>query len=101
MKIRKGDTIEVITGKERGKRGTVLHVSAADNSVTVEKINLVTKHVKAKSGGQKGERIHKEAPMDLSNVMLVDPHSEKKTRVGYAMEGDKKVRIAKVSGKAL
>jgi len=98
MKIKKNDNVIVITGKENGKEGKVLAVDPINMKVTVEGINKVKKHVKPTTN-EPGGIIQVERPIDLSNVMLIDPNSKKPTRVGFKVEGGKKVRIAKVSGK--
>ncbi|MCQ2498528.1 MAG: 50S ribosomal protein L24 [Lachnospiraceae bacterium] len=95
LKIKKGDTVQVIAGKDKGSEGKVLSVDIKNNKVVVEGVNIVTKHVKQNQGAQ-GSIIQKEAPMDISNVMYV--HKGKAVRVGFKMDGDKKVRIAKPSG---
>ncbi len=102
MRIKKGDTVEVIAGKDRGKRGTVVRVHAAEHRVVVDGVNIITKHVKARQSGQRGERIQFPGKIDVSNVMLVCPHTDKPTRVGYKVtEGGQKVRISKKSGKEI
>ena len=101
LKIKKGDKVEVIAGKDKGKRGEVLVVSARKNTVLVKKLNMVTKHVKAKQAGQHGERITIESPMDISNVALVCPHTDKPTRVGFLIKEGTKVRVSKKSGKEI
>ncbi len=101
MKIKKNDSVIIITGKDRNKTGKVLQVIPTENKVLVEGINLATKHVKAREG-VRGGIVKSERPIDSSNVMLLDPSSNKPTRVGYRMEeGKKKVRYAKLSGEAL
>lgn len=101
LKIKKGDKVEVKAGKDSGKRGTVLDVIPSTGRIVVEKVNVVVRHRKPRKAGEKGERIHKEASIDASNVMLVCPHTDKPTRVGFTYEGDKKVRVSKKSGKAI
>ena len=96
MKIKKGDTVKVIAGKDKGKEGKVLAVNAKDNTVLVENVNMVTKHSKPSMANQNGGIINKEAPLHISNVMLVV--DGKATRVGFQMDGDKKVRVAKSTG---
>ena len=96
MKIKKGDTVKVIAGKDNGKEGKVLAVNAKDKTVLVENINKVTKHSKP---SQQGGIITKEAPLHISNVMLVVDGQA--TRVGFQMDGDKKVRVAKKTGKVI
>ena len=99
LKIKKGDTVKVIAGKDNGKEGKVLSVDAKNNKVVVEGVNMVTKHSKPSAANQQGGIIEKEAPIDLSNVMLL--HNGKATRVGFKMDGDKKVRVAKATGKTI
>ncbi len=82
MKIHLDDNVLIIAGKYRGKTGKVLRVFSKQHKVVVEKINIRTRHVK-KRQGQPGQKIHYEAPIDLSNVMVICPHCEKKTRVAY------------------
>lgn len=94
MKIKKGDTVKVIAGKDKGKEGKVLAVK--DNTVIVENVNMVTKHSKPSAANQAGGIITKESPLHISNVMLVV--GGKTTRVGFKMDGDKKVRVAKATG---
>ena len=99
MKIKKGDTVKVIAGKDKGKEGKVLAVIQKDSTVIVEGINMVTKHTKPSAANQNGGIIQKEAPLHISNVMLVV--EGKATRVGFKMDGDKKVRVAKATGKTI
>ena len=96
MKIKKGDTVKVIAGADKGKQGKVLEVSHKDGKVKVEGVNVVKKHSKPSAGNPNGGIIEKEAFFDASNVMLVV--KGKTTRVGFRMEGDKKVRFAKATG---
>ena len=99
LKIKKGDTVKVIAGKDKDKEGKVLSVDQKNSKVLVEGINMITKHSKPSAGNPNGGIIQKEAPIDASNVMLV--HEGKATRVGFKMEGDKKVRFAKATGKVI
>jgi len=100
-KIKKGDLVEVIAGKEKGKRGKIIDVNKKKERVYIEQVNLVKKHVKRKEG-QPGELLEKEAAVHISNVMVVDPKTEKPSRVGYKFLDDgSKVRIAKKSGEML
>ena len=99
LKIKKGDTVRVIAGKDKGKEGKVLHVDVKKNRVIVEGANMITKSMKPSAANQQGGIVSKEAPLDLSNVMiLVDGQT---TRVGFKVEGDKKVRYAKKTGKTI
>ena len=99
MKIKKGDLVKVIAGKDINNEGKVIAVNAKNNTVLVEGINMVTKHTKPSMANQQGGIVHQEAPIDLSNVMLL--HNGKATRVGFKMDGDKKVRVAKATGEVI
>ena len=99
MKIKKGDMVKVIAGKDKDKEGKVIAVNKKDNTVLVEGINMVTKHAKPSMANQQGGILHQEAAIDASNVMLVV--DGKTTRVGFKMDGDKKVRFAKATGKVI
>lgn len=101
LKIKKGDNVEIIAGKDRGKRGEVIAVFPSNGTVTVKKLNMVTRHKKARQVGQKGERITVEAPIDMSNVAVVCPHTDKPTRVGFVVKEGVKVRVSKKSGKEI
>lgn len=93
-KIKKGDTVKVIAGKDKGKEGKVLSVK--EGKVLVEGVNTVTKHAKPNQANPNGGIIHQEAAIDVSNVMYVN--KGKATRVGFKIDGDKKVRVAKSTG---
>ena len=99
MKIKKGDTVKVIAGKDKDKEGKVVAVDKKNGKVTVEKVNIITKHTKPSAANQNGGIIHQEAPIDLSNVMY--SLKGKATRVGFKMDGDKKVRYAKATGEVI
>ena len=99
MKIKKDDIVKVIAGKDKGKEGKVLAVNVKDNTLLVEGINMVTKHAKPSMANQQGGILHQEAPIDASNVMLLV--NGKATRVGFKMDGDKKVRFAKATGEII
>ena len=99
LKIKKGDTVKVISGKEKDKEGKVLYVDVKNSKVLVEGVNMITKHAKPSAANQNGGIIQKEAPIDISNVMLV--FKGKATRVGFKMDGDKKVRFAKATGEVI
>ena len=96
MKIKKGDTVVVIAGKDKDKEGKVLSVDRKNGRVIVEGVNMITKHAKPSAANANGGIIQKEAPIDISNVMYL--HKGKATRVGFKMDGDKKVRFAKSTG---
>ena len=93
-KIKKGDTVVVIAGKDKGKDGKVLSVK--DGKVLVEGIGMVTKHMKPSAANQQGGIVNKESYIDVSNVMYL--HKGKPTRIGFKTDGDKKVRVAKTTG---
>ena len=99
MKIKKGDTVKVIAGKDKDKEGKVMSVDPKNGKVMVEGINMVTKHAKPSAANQNGGIISKEAALDISNVMLV--FKGKTTRVGFKMENDKKLRVAKSTGEVI
>ena len=99
LKIKKGDTVKVIAGKDKGKEGKVLAVNVKDNTVLVESVNMITKHAKPSMANQQGGIINKEAPIDASNVMLI--HNGKAVRVGFKVEDGKKVRVAKGSNEVI
>ena len=99
MKIKKGDMVKVIAGKDKDKEGKVISVNQKDKTVLVEGVNMLTKHTKPSAANQNGGIVHQEGPIDASNVMLL--HEGKATRVGFKMEGDKKVRFAKATGKVI
>jgi large subunit ribosomal protein L24 len=97
MKFRKGDTVQLIAGKDAGKQGEIIEVRPKDNQVIVEGRNIVKRHTKARSANQKADIIEKPMPIDASNVMLVV--KGKPTRVGYKIKDDgTKVRVAKKTG---
>ena len=98
-RIKKADLVKVSAGKDNGKQGKVLHVDTKKNKVTVEGCNMVTKHTKPSAGNPNGGIVNKEAPIDISNVMLVV--DGKATRVGFAVKDGKKVRVAKATGKVI
>jgi large subunit ribosomal protein L24 len=98
-KIRKGDRVEVISGADKGKRGEVLRVLPTEKRAVVQGINVVTRHTKPRSMAQPGGIVEQEAPVHLSNLMLVHPTTEKRTRVGFRVLDDgRKVRVARAGG---
>ena len=99
LKIKKGDLVRVIAGKDKDREGKVTSVDAKNHKVVVEGINMVTKHTKPSAQNQNGGIVHQEAPIDISNVMYV--HKGKTTRVGFKIDGDKKVRVAKSTGEVI
>ena len=99
MKIKKGDMVKVIAGKDKDKEGKVISVNRKKNTLLVEGINMVTKHAKPSMQNQQGGIVHQEGPIDVSNVMYL--HKGKATRVGFKMDGDKKLRFAKSTGEVI
>ena len=95
MKIKKGDRVKIISGKDRGKEGAVLHVFPVDERLTVDGLNVFKKRVRPKRSGQKGETVLVPRPLAVSKVMLVCGACKRPARVGYRMEGDLKVRYCK------
>ena len=96
LKIKKGDTVKVIAGRDKDKEGKVVSVDRKKSKVLVEGINMITKHEKPSAANQNGGIVQKEAPIDISNVMYV--HKGKPTRIGFKIEDGKKVRFAKSTG---
>ncbi len=105
LRVKKDDTVMVITGKEKGKSGKVLKTSPKDGRIVVEKINVRVKHKKARNAQDVGGRIDMESPIDVSNVMVVCGKCKKPTRVEYKVTGEgadrQKLRICKKCGEAL
>lgn len=103
MKIRKGDTVKVIAGKDKGKTGTVLHALRDTDQVVIEDVNVVKRHQKNKRTRSQGQIVEKSMPIHVSNVALME--GNKTVRVGYIFEGEgekrKKVRVARPSGKKI
>ncbi len=101
MRVKKGDTVVVIAGKDKGKKGTVTKVFTKANRVLVEGVNVITKHQKPTAMNPQGGIINKEAPIHISNVMPVDPETGKGTRVRFEVKDGKKVRVSVKSGKEI
>jgi large subunit ribosomal protein L24 len=103
MKLKKGDTVKVIAGKDKGKTGTILMTMKGMNQVVIEGVNVATKHQKSKTARSQGQIIEKSMPIDASNVALME--GNKTVRIGYVFEGEgdkkKKVRVARPSGKKI
>ena len=99
--IKKGDTVYVNAGNDKGKTGKVLSVNPDKDRVIVEGVNMVKKHTKPNSKQPQGGIVEQEAGIHISNLQLIDPKSGKPTRVGYKMVDDKKVRFAKKSGEEI
>lgn len=100
MKIHKDDQVIVISGKDKGKKAKVLRAIPTDNTLVVEGVGMVTRHMK-RQGSTPGQKVTFEKPINSSNVMLLDPKSGEPTRVGYKIENGKKIRFAKKSGTTL
>ncbi len=98
MKIKKGDNVIVISGKDKGKTGKVITALHKDARVVVEGVNIKKKHQKPRRGGQKGQIIDVAAPVHVSNIQLVDPKTGKGVRVRLEIQKGKKIRVSKKSG---
>ena len=101
MHVKKGDKVKVLSGKDRGKEGTVLEAYPKKERVLVEGVNMIQKHAKPSQDNPQGGILNIEAPIHVSNVLPIDPKSGEPTRVGYEIKDGKKIRIAKKSGEAL
>ncbi|AFS69273.1 50S ribosomal protein L24 [Exiguobacterium sp. RIT452] len=101
MHVKKGDKVQVMTGKDKGKQGVVLTAMPKKDRIIVEGVNMIKKHSKPSQLNPQGGIVEKEAPIHVSNVMLIDPKTGNPTRVGFTVVDGKKVRIAKKSGEAL
>lgn len=102
MKIKKGDTVKILSGKDKGKTGTVIRSIPTINKVVVDNVNMHTKFERSKRAGQPGQKIVFAGALPVSKVMLIDSNSGKPTRIGYqTLEDGTKQRIAKKSGKAI
>jgi large subunit ribosomal protein L24 len=107
IKIRRDDTVRIIAGKDRGRTGRVLRVDPRAEKVYVEGANIVKRHMRPRTlrdtqrAQEIGGIVEKEGPIHVSNVMLIDPDSGEPTRVGVKREGDRRVRVAKRSGKEI
>lgn len=99
-KIKKGDRVVILTGKDKGRQGAVLKILPKDERVVVEGLNMVQRHTRPTQNDPQGGIKHKEASLHLSNVAIVDSNG-KATRVGFRVDGDKKVRIAKTTGEVI
>ncbi|MFN7598877.1 MAG: 50S ribosomal protein L24 [Cereibacter sp.] len=98
-KLKKGDKVIVLAGKDKGKTGQIASVAPKDNKAVVEGVNIAVRHTKQSQGTQ-GGRIAKAMPIDLSNLAIVDRNG-KASRIGFRMEGDRKVRFAKTTGEVI
>ncbi len=101
MKIKQGDKVVVIAGKDKGKEGKVIKTLKADDKVIVEGVNIVKKHIKP-NGGESGRIDEVEAPLHVSNVMIIDPKTKKASRIGHTTTKDgKKIRVSRKSNEKL
>jgi large subunit ribosomal protein L24 len=106
MRVRSGDEVQIMAGKDRGKRGKILRVEPAKQRVYVEGLNMVKRHMKPQQGGSRGEStaggvIEREGPVHVSNVMLIDPKQGKPTRVRVERQDGHRQRVTKLSGTKL
>ena len=98
MKLKKGDTIKIISGNDKGKQGKVLAVFPSEERIVVEGVNIKKKHIRPRKQDQKGELVRIPAPFPLSRALLICPKCGQPTRVGFRVEGKKKVRVCKRCG---
>ena len=101
LKIKSGDTVRVIAGDHKGAEGKVVKVDREKNKAIVEGVNMVSKHTKPSAKSPQGGIVKKEAPIQISNIALVDAKTKQTTKVGMRMDGDKKVRFSKKSNQVL
>ena len=101
LKIKSGDVVKVIAGDHKGSEGKVLRVIRDKNKAVVEGVNMVSKHTKPSAKNPQGGIVKKEAAMHISNLSLIDPKSKEATKVGFKVEGDKKIRFSKKSNQVL
>ncbi|EKE16139.1 MAG: 50S ribosomal protein L24 [uncultured bacterium] len=99
MRIKKGDQVQVIAGKNKGKKGKVVRVLLDAEKIVVENVNIVKKHVKPKRDGEKGQIVEVAAPFSVSNAMLICPNCGKMTRVAYSVKKESKSRLCKKCNK--
>ena len=101
LKVKSGDTVKVIAGDHKGLTGKITRVYREKNKAIVEGVNMVSKHTKPSAKRPQGGIVKKEAPIQISNISLIDPKTKEATRVGIRVEGDKKVRFSKKSNQVL
>lgn len=101
LKVKSGDLVKVIAGNHKGEQGKIVRIFIDKNTAIVEGVNVVSKHTKPSAQNPQGGITKKEAPIHISNIALVDPKTKQATKVGYRMEGDKKVRFSKKSNQVL
>lgn len=99
--VKAGDTVLVISGDDKGKRGAILNVDTKTGRAIVEGVNFITKHIKRVSNDEPGRVIKKEAPIQISNLKLIDPRTDKPTKIGKRLENGVMVRYAKISGNTI
>lgn len=95
VRVKKGDTVRVLRGKDRGKKGSVMAVYPQEGRVLIEKVNMVHKHVRPRRAGEKGQRVSVAAPIPVANVQVICPSCKKGVRVGVVREGDSKQRVCR------
>jgi len=101
MKIKRGDTVLIISGKDQGKSGKVSEVFLKENKIIIEGLNIVKKHVRPKREGEKGQRVEVPRAIDVSNVKLICPKCKKATRIGHRVISENKVRVCKKCGQEI
>jgi large subunit ribosomal protein L24 len=101
MKIKKGDNVIIITGKDKGKKGKIVRVIVSENKVIIEGANMMKKHQRPRKSGEKGTMTNIAMPLHASNVMMLDPKTGKATRIGKKKVGDKWVRIGRKSNQEI
>lgn len=101
MRIKKGDNIIVISGKDKGKEGKVVKAIPTQDKVVIEGVNIKKKHMRPKKSGQKGQIVEIAAPLHVSNVQILDPKDKKPTRIAMKTVGGKKIRVSRRSGAEL
>ena len=101
MKLKKGDNVIIITGKDKGKKGKIVHVFVRENKVIIEGLNMIKKHQRPRKSGEKGTIKNIEMPLHTSNVMMFDPKTGKATRLGKKKIGEKWVRIGRKSNQEI
>lgn len=101
MKLKKGDNVIIITGKDKGKKGKITSVLVKENRVIVEGINMMKKHQRPRKSGEKGSKIDIAMPLHASNVMVLDPKTDKRTRIGKKEVNNKIIRVTKKSGQEI
>ena len=101
LKIKTGDIVRVIAGDHKGSEGTVTKVDREKNKAIVAGVNMVSKHTKPSAKSPQGGIVKKEAPIQISNISLIDPKTKEATRVGIRVDGDKKIRFSKKSNQVL